>query len=327
MHITVCVCTRDRGSSIATTLRSLLASHYDDFDVIIVDQSVSDESGICVRAIVGGDPRFHYRRSATIGASRARNVANSQARGPVIAFTDDDCEVAPDWLYVIASTFAARQDVSVLCGGVRAGPYDPKEGFIPTYRPRQERLVRSPWLKWRESGILANMAIRQETLKQVGAFDEILGPGAPLPNCEDGDMMYRVLRMGGAILTVPDAVVTHHGFRTFEEGKTVMPATSLGVGAAYMKHLRLGDVAIAPTLLIEWMRCIHWGRLLTLRRHNGVRRFFAYARGMGVSFHYPIDRATRVYREPSADGTATRAFFLKQREILARVISFIVTSH
>jgi glycosyltransferase involved in cell wall biosynthesis len=302
MHITVCICTRDRGPSVAATLRSLLASDYEDFDIVIVDQSATDETGESVRATIGADPRCQYLHSATTGASCARNIAVAQAQGPLIAFTDDDCVVAPTWLHVIASTFAANQDVSVLCGEVRAGPHNSKEGFIPTYGPRHKRLVRSPWLKWRESGILANVAIRQETLKKVGPFDEMLGAGAILPSCEDGDMLYRVLRMGGAIITVPDAVVIHHGFRTFEEGKTVMRATSLGVGAAYMKHLRLGDLAIAPTLLIEWMRCIQWRRLLALQSHNGIRRFFAYARGMSVSFHYPIDRATRTYRAPSANG-------------------------
>jgi len=33
------------------------------------------------------------------------------ARGPLIAFTDDDCEVAADWLSVIARTFAAPRSV------------------------------------------------------------------------------------------------------------------------------------------------------------------------------------------------------------------------
>jgi glycosyltransferase involved in cell wall biosynthesis len=301
MHVTVCVCTRDRGPSVATTLRSLLASDHEDFDVVVVDQSATDETEQGVRATVGGDPRFHYLRSATPGASHARNLAIRQASGPIIAFTDDDCEVAPDWLSAIVSAFAARQDVSALAGGVRAGPYNPEAGFIPTYWPRQERLVRSPWLKWREGGIGANLAFRQEVLNKVGGFDELLGAGAPLPSCEDGDIMYRVLRTGGTILMVPTAVVTHHGFRTWAQGTRMMRGTGMGVGAAYMKHLRLGDLAIIPTLLIEWLRCVSWRRLLLLRSQSGLRRFLAYAHGMRASFRYPIDRASHTYRAPSAD--------------------------
>src|SRR5579871_5079677 len=91
MHVTVCICTRNRGSSIATTLRSVAASTYKDFDAVIVDQSTTDETAEAVRAVIAEDERFRYLRSQAVGASAARNVAIAQACGPLIAFTDDDC--------------------------------------------------------------------------------------------------------------------------------------------------------------------------------------------------------------------------------------------
>src|SRR5688500_18557195 len=41
------------------------------------------------------------------GPARARNVGAEHARGPVLAFTDDDCEPQPDWL-VVACKSAQR---------------------------------------------------------------------------------------------------------------------------------------------------------------------------------------------------------------------------
>jgi GT2 family glycosyltransferase len=108
-------------------------------------------------------------------------------------------------------------------------------------------------------------------------------------------MTYRVLKAGYPVLDVRDAYIIHHGFRTWEQGATLMRGVGLGMGATYMKHLRLGDVAVIPTLLCQWIRCISWGRLIRLQRGSGLARFAFYATGMLSSFRYRIDRSRRIY--------------------------------
>jgi glycosyltransferase involved in cell wall biosynthesis len=305
MHVTVCICTRNRGSSIATTLRSVAASTYKDFDAVIVDQSTTDETAEAVRAVIAEDERFRYLRSQAIGASAARNVAIAQARGPLIAFTDDDCEVHPEWLAVLVDLFCQYPDAGEVCGPVLPAPHDLSQGYIPTYEVRRFERIRSPWAMWRAGGIGANMAFRLEALRAVGPFDELLGPGTSLCNCEDGDMTYRVLKAGYSVMNTPDASVVHYGFRTFEQGKMLVRNTFLAISAAYMKHVRMGDLAILPTIFYLWFwKCISWKDLLLLRRRSGLGRFLYYSRGFFVSFRYPIDRATRLYRprpEPPAE--------------------------
>jgi glycosyltransferase involved in cell wall biosynthesis len=293
------VCTRDRGASIAATLQSLLTSTYTDFDVIIVDQSASDDTQHAIRDILDRDSRHLYIKSATHGSSVARNIALSHARGEIVAFTDDDCDVSPDWLTLITGCFAAHGDVAVICGEVRPAAHDAHAGFIPTYHISRTLKVSSPWLKWRESGISANMAFRRGALEGVGSFDEVLGAGCPLYSCEDKDLTYRMLRAGFAVLCVPEAYVIHRGFRNWREGQVLMRQSGMGVGAAFMKHLRLGDLAVLPTLGTEWIRCISWKNLLLFRRHSGMARFLWFARGMYRSFGYDIDRATRTYVPPT----------------------------
>src|SRR6516162_6518530 len=97
MHVTVCIATRNRGSSVADTLRSLGASRYRDFDTVIVDQSVDDTTEQAVR-LCADDLAITYVRSASAGLSHARNLCIEHASGPIVAFTDDDCEVGEDWL-------------------------------------------------------------------------------------------------------------------------------------------------------------------------------------------------------------------------------------
>jgi hypothetical protein len=69
-----------------------------------------------------------------------------------------------------------------------------------------------------------------------------------------------------------------------------------------MKHLRLGDLAILPTLIYEWFACVSWRRLALLRPRSGVARFGAYALGMVRSFGYQVDSVGRTYkRRPGND--------------------------
>jgi cellulose synthase/poly-beta-1,6-N-acetylglucosamine synthase-like glycosyltransferase len=294
-HVTVCICTRDRGPTIARTLRSIAGSGYDDYDVVVIDQSRSDDTEQAIAHIGEVRTRLTYARSQTVGSAVAHNLALERAHGPLVAFTDDDCEVSPDWLRLIVAHFHANPRVGEVCGAVIAGPHDPKQGFIPDSVIKRTAITSSPWLKWRERGIGANMAFRLDVLRAVGPFDPALGPGAPFRSCLDGDMTYRLLRAGYAVLDVPDAYVIHHGFRSWDEGTTLMRGVGLGMGAAYMKHLRLGDVAVIPTLAWEWVRFISLGRLITLRRRSGLARFAFYTRGVLSSFHYPIDRFRRIY--------------------------------
>jgi GT2 family glycosyltransferase len=296
MHVTVCICTRDRCESIVRTLHGVTNSLYPDFDVVIVDQSTDDSTAQAVEQIATGDQRFTYIRSQSTGASRARNVCVEHARGPLVAFTDDDCEVTERWLELLVACFREHDDVGEICGAVLPGPHDSSLGFIPDYPIISRRQISTPWLKWREGGIGANMAFRLDVLRAVGPFDEVLGPGSLLFNCEDGDMTYRVLKAGYGVLELPDACVIHHGFRTWEEGQIMMRRVGIAVASAYMKHLRLLDLAVLPTLLYEWGRCISWKRLLRLRRHSGISRFLGYTLGLVISFRYGIDSHWRIYK-------------------------------
>lgn len=304
MHVTVCVCTRNRGTSVVGTLHSILASTYDDYDIVVVDQSDGDETEHAVRRVDIGAKQCLYLRSDTRGSSAGHNVAITHATGPLLAFTDDDCAVSPGWLTALVDFFRRYPDAGLIFGQVDPAPYDPHAGFIPTCEVPRLRRVSSPWMKWREHGIGANMALRAAVLAAVGPFDEILGSGGRLYANLDGDMAYRVLRAGYSVLDIPDAHVTHYGFRPWVQGGPMMRRVGIGVGAAYMKHLLLGDLAVLPTLLIEWLRCIRWPRLLLLRPRSGLGRFLGYTRGMCLSLTYPKDRSTRTFI-PNGTGAAT----------------------
>jgi GT2 family glycosyltransferase len=295
MHITVCICTRDRGASVAVTLGSLAASLYDDFDVVVVDQSTSEDTADAVASATIGDPRFSYLHTTSVGLCAARNIAIEHATGPLLAFTDDDCEVSVDWLRLLAQHFSEQPRVGQICGAVFAGSHDPTQGYVPNFSIQEPFLVSSPWMKWRCKGMGANMAFRLDALRKVGPFDEMLGPGAAMYMADDYDITYRMLRAGYPVLCVPDAFVIHHGFREWADASILKRRSGFATAAAHMKQVRSGDIAIVPTLIYDWLHVVSWPRLLFMQRHSGVGYAWWYVKGAIASWRYPVNRRNRLY--------------------------------
>jgi glycosyltransferase involved in cell wall biosynthesis len=305
-RISVCVPTRNRGGRIAQTLNSLRCLSHDSFEAIIVDQSTDEVSALAFHDAVGDDPRFFFMRSGTTGKSVACNLAIAQARGSVLAFTDDDCVVPPDWLSGMERELARRPEVAVICGGLRAADHDPSDGYIPSFVPPRPRLHRSPWaLVWCAG---ANLIVRTPAIRRVGGFDEVLGPGAPLRAGEDPDVVYRLLRAGYAVLELPEPAVVHFGLRApGAETRHLLHGYARSWGAVWMKHLRLGDVAVLPSLFTSWFGVVHWTDVLRLRRPSGLGTFVAFAGGMVASFRHPIERSSRNYLAETSDDQSSRS--------------------
>jgi glycosyltransferase involved in cell wall biosynthesis len=307
-HITVCLPTRNRGESIKATLESLARLDRTDFDVVVVDQSTDTLTRQAFELTVGRDPRFSYHATNTVGLSVALNIAVSLATGSIIAKTDDDCEVPLDWLIGVERHFANYPEAGMICGGVRAAEHDQTAGSIPAFLPAREELLTNSWRKYRTRGIGANIAFRAAALRRVGLFDEVLGAGGPLKSCEDGDMAYRMLRAGFGVLDAPEPSVVHSGFRTWSEGRTLGRDALMSCGATCMKHLRLWDMEIVPTLIFLWFRrTIKWGNLVRIRRPTGLPLFFEFARGMYLSFRYSIDEGSRTYIPSRSERAPTQA--------------------
>lgn len=122
-----------------------------------------------------------------------RNMAWRAARAPVVAFTDDDCRPAPDWLEQI---LAAAGERVVLQG--RTAP-DPDEAHLLHGLARSQDITETS--EWFET---CNMAYPRALLEEVGGFDEAYGFGA-----EDTDLALRARQAGAEIRFEPRALVWH----------------------------------------------------------------------------------------------------------------------
>ena len=155
--------------------------------------------------------KFRSVREPTPGKCKAQNLAIRQASGDVLAFFDDDVEVAPDWLSVAAEFFRTKS-------------YDAMQGpiMIPPEMRSNEELIRLQrryrtinFVQYSSSSLRdiktltgANMAIRREVFLHIGYFNENLGPGRSGIS-EDVEFAQRVIRGGGRIGYEHRAAVYH----------------------------------------------------------------------------------------------------------------------
>ena len=224
--VSVIVCTSNRAADLAHCLDSLVACDPAPDEIIIVDNSPDIPA---TRDLVAKYSAVRYIAEPRRGLSRARNAGIAAARGQIIAFTDDDVTVTPNWLAPVKAGFA-DPGVAVVTGLVlplrlntpAAAAFELNYGglarsFCPVRYDRgllDSGFGEAPPV-WKV-GAGANMALRRSAVEQAGLFDERLGAGAT--GCsEDSEMVYRLLLAGHVCLYDPAAVVFHRHRETIPE--------------------------------------------------------------------------------------------------------------
>jgi hypothetical protein len=167
------------------------------------------------------------------------------------------------------------------------------ESFHPRRREWQGRFP--PLGEW---GITANMALRRSVLARVGGFDPVLGAGAPLRSGSEPDFLFRVLRDGMKVVNAEEVQVHHLGIRMRgNESTQLIRGYGVGTGAAFFKHVRLGDAGAAWVYLrfLATTTSRVCANLLSRGRPIGAGFLLALLYGLFASFNYRIDRKRRQY--------------------------------
>ena len=303
-RISIVICTRDRPDDVRRALDSVLGQSFDAYEVLVVDQSTSDETWRIVEKARAGPRSITYVRPSVAGLSRAYNTAVANARGDLLAFTDDDCVAPPDWLRSIDGAFSKETQVALLYGQVLLPPElegrEGSDGVTPQLIIAERRLLSSRD-GFRVFGMGANFAARRSVCLEIGGFDEVLGGGGPLQSAQDFDFAYRLFKSGWAILLEPEVTVFHHGFRSLGDWPAVVRSYGIGVGGFYWKHVRAGDAYAARLLGTMLTREIAGVvRKLLFRRPAGIqwRYVTSVCSGIRRSHHFNVDRDRRLYSSP-----------------------------
>jgi glycosyltransferase involved in cell wall biosynthesis len=112
--VSVIVPTYNRAYCICRAVDSVREQSYSNWEILIVDDGSSDNTGALIASKYGDDPRVRYIYQSNAGVSAARNAGIRQTRGNYVAFLDSDDVWKPWKLEVQLEFFQAFPDVGMV---------------------------------------------------------------------------------------------------------------------------------------------------------------------------------------------------------------------
>jgi GT2 family glycosyltransferase len=220
LTITVVIATHNRAGLLTTTLDRLRQQAFEPGDeVIVVDNASTDAtSEVIARAAARFPVPLHARHDLSPGKAPALNAAIVGARGHVLALTDDDVLVGPEWIATIRRLFA---DPSLALVGGRVDPHWQREAPAwlqveehGRYGPMSSPLALLHYGEAQDLGartaVGANMAIRRSVFDELGGFSPNLGKRrGTLLGGEDHDLCQRAVAAGHRCEYRPELTVQH----------------------------------------------------------------------------------------------------------------------
>jgi GT2 family glycosyltransferase len=178
-----------------------------DFEVVIVDDG-SEPPIADVATSFGDTLDVRVIRQARQGAAAARNSGVISARGDLIAFTDDDCRAAPQWLERLLTRLDGGTEL--LVGGRVINALDDNV-FASTSHLIHEMAYEHHNADGEQPQFFAsnNMAVDANSLVRLGGFDPAFRVAS-----EDRDLCARWHESGRALVYAPDAEVAHAHYLT-----------------------------------------------------------------------------------------------------------------
>jgi glycosyltransferase involved in cell wall biosynthesis len=224
------VATRGRPARLAALLRSLREQRLpaDSFEVIVVQDGDDDETGAVVdeelrREVL--DVRF-VQRDRRGGPGAARNDGWKAARGPLVAFIDDDCVASPEWL---AAGLEAAGEPS---GIVVQGRTDPDPAELDLLGPfSHTQRVDSAGPRYQT----CNMFYPRALLDRLAGFDAESFPSGG----EDTDLAWRAMAAGASVTYAERARVLHAVARLGPMGKLRLLRRFTEAVQLYSRHPEL----------------------------------------------------------------------------------------
>ena len=252
LDFSVVIPSYNRPHSLKECLNSLYQSDFprENFEIVVVDDGSSES----YKEVQETFPDLVWLRTENGGPAIARNQGVARACGQYIAFTDDDCYVAPDWLSRLKTSFLSAPKAIV--GGStpayeRANLFDQVCQFICS-------LVYSHYNREpNKSSFFAgnNLALSRKSFDDLGGFKTVHTKYA----AEDRTLCNHALSAGYQLIWNQQAIVYHHPRLSFR--KFCRMFFSYGRGAYTYQRARLnGSLAKDSSFHLHLPKNV-WNRL------------------------------------------------------------------
>jgi len=226
--VSVVVCAYNAEATMEECLESLRPDRvrYPNYEVIVVDDGSTDRT----KEISERYPDYRLISHENRGLSVARNEGILAATGEIVAFTDSDCAVDPDWLTYLVHRLQSNHEFAAV-GGPNLPP--PESDWV------QEVVARSPGgpthvllSDWEAEHIPGcNMAFWRKHLIDVGLFDPIYRAAG-----DDVDICWRLQNAGHKIGFAAAALVWHRRRATVRAYLNQQKGYGRAEALLYFKH-------------------------------------------------------------------------------------------
>lgn len=237
-RLSVIICTKDRPADVARAVELIRASGEAGraVEIVVVEEADAPRD-------IPGVRHLHLAREGR-GFGHARNAGVRAARGEILVFVDDDCEMEPGWLEALIAPLRERREVLGVAGAVlvrQCGLIGYAENILgfPGGGLRYLDAAGGAVVPTRYLST-CNCAYRRDAIERAGGFAEDAVFGG-----EDFLIARRVAAQGACLYT-PRAIVYHRPrgalgaiFRWFvRRGKSELAlARRPGEGAAVVGYL------------------------------------------------------------------------------------------
>jgi glycosyltransferase involved in cell wall biosynthesis len=245
--VTVAVCTRNGTDRLTLCLDSLKNLDYPALDLIVIDNAPTSER--TKKLVKKKFPQMRYVLEPRPGLNWARNRAILEARGEIIAYTDDDVVVDTHWVRALSQAFTENHKVMAITGLVV--PFELEtdaqilfemyggfgRGFERKWYHRNKTYrINTYYIGSGACGTGANMAFRRSLFDLIGLFDPAMDVGTVTNGGGDLDMFYRVIHEGHLLLYEPRVIVRHRHRREYKKLKEQIANNGIGLSAHFVRN-------------------------------------------------------------------------------------------
>jgi glycosyltransferase involved in cell wall biosynthesis len=328
--VSVIVSTYNRCEMLTTALESLLAQETNGtrYELIVVDNNSTDRTREAVESFIAqGHRHVRYIFEGRQGLSCGWNTGIRHARSPIIALTDDDMTVAPDYVAAVKRAFDEHPEADYVCGkvlphwkreppawleGTHWGPLAIQDhGDEPFYTNEARRLC------------LINKSFRRDVFERVGYFKPELGRiKDQLGSSEDHELQSRIWQSGGQGLYIP-SIVSFAEVQEERMTKEYHRRWHTGHGY-YFALMRLKDIDIGDVRLFDVPAHLYRQALKdlfgwckqTLRRNEEL----AFGHANELRFFYGFFRQRRQdFKKSSTRGTVREIALFAQTLVASKL--------
>ncbi|HQN10406.1 MAG TPA: glycosyltransferase family A protein [Thermoanaerobaculia bacterium] len=194
MTVSVVIPLFNKARHIGRAVRSVLAQTYTDFELVVIDDASTDDSGEIVQRMI--EPRLRLVSQENRGECGARNRGIEESRHDLIAFLDADDEWFPGFLEIVLGLRARHPEAGMYSAAYCFGHVDSLErpAFVGCPEGREGGLIPDYF----ESSLgpqpvtSSSVLIPRKVLDEVGRFPKGVRAGGDLHTWTRIALRYRV---------------------------------------------------------------------------------------------------------------------------------------